>query len=338
MKQRGSILMISLWILAILVVFAIGLGNRCMINLKLARSQKESLTTSLLAQAGMQKAVVLLSQEATQPAKDYDSLSDPWSTGIDPDTKAYILKEVELKKGSGEKFTVGFFDENNHYYCMTDEERKINLNSASPACLAALFEKFGIDTGANELINYILYWRSDPGLDAKTVFLGLKKDRFSNCEELGIVLEYFYKNKTTDYQKKAQDAFKLLRDSITVYGGNALGSGAISLNINTVSRDILSIFAKSLAADADEITTAEGLIGKIINLRNSQAIKSEDEIVNGIQLSTSEVNFFNKLKSNLVYKSNYFKIESSGNSGKALKKINAVYDRDKTKFLYWHQY
>jgi len=221
---------------------------------------------------------------------------------------------------------------------MTDEERKINLNSASPACLAMLFEKFGIDTGANELINHILYWRSDPALDANTVFPGLKKDRFSNCEELIIVLEYFYKNKTTDYQEKAQDAFKLLRDSITTYGGNALGSGAVILNINTVSADILTIFAKSLAADADEISTANSLVEKIINLRNSQVVKSEDEIVNGIQLSASELNFLNKIKSNLVYKSNYFKIESSGNSGRGLKKISAIYDRNKTKFLYWHQH
>jgi len=338
MKQRGSILMISLWILAILVVFAIGLGNRCMINLKLARSQKESLTALLLAQAGIQKAVVLLNQDNTQPGKDSDSLFDSWSSGIDGDTKAYILKEIELKKGSGEKFTVGFFNQNNNYYCMTDEERKINLNSASPACLAMLFEKFGIDTGANELINHILYWRSDPALDANTVFPGLKKDRFSNCEELIIVLEYFYKNKTTDYQEKAQDAFKLLRDSITTYGGNALGSGAVILNINTVSADILTIFAKSLAADADEISTANSLVEKIINLRNSQVVKSEDEIVNGIQLSASELNFLNKIKSNLVYKSNYFKIESSGNSGRGLKKISAIYDRNKTKFLYWHQH
>jgi len=50
--------MISLWILAILVVFALGLGRRAMMNLRIAKYQKDKLKASCLARAGIKQAIV----------------------------------------------------------------------------------------------------------------------------------------------------------------------------------------------------------------------------------------------------------------------------------------
>ena len=60
MNKKASILMINLWILALLVIFAIGLGHRASINLRLLRYQRDALKASLFANAGINKAVMLL--------------------------------------------------------------------------------------------------------------------------------------------------------------------------------------------------------------------------------------------------------------------------------------
>ncbi|MDD2751644.1 MAG: type II secretion system protein GspK [Candidatus Omnitrophica bacterium] len=331
MKSKGSILMISLWVLAILVVFVIGLGNRALINLKLARSQKDRLTAALLAHSGVEKAILLLNTTSSAVAEKYDSLTDSWSTGINPDTKSYILKEIELKKGSGAKFTVGFLDQANDYRCMSDEESKININYASTATLTGLLTKGGVDTGVNELVNYILYWRNDPALDLTLTYPELKKDKFSNREELITVLEYFYKGKTADYQKKAWDIFKQLEGLVTVYSASA------AVNVNTVSPQALAVITGSLAADADEVAAASTLTEKIITLRNTQLVKGEEDIRTGAQLSTAEGNFLNKLTGGLVYKSNTFCIESSANSARTQRRVSVVYDRQNKKIVFWRQ-
>ncbi|MDD4900322.1 MAG: type II secretion system protein GspK [Candidatus Omnitrophica bacterium] len=331
MRRRGSILMICLWVLAILVVFVIGLGNRAMINLKLARSQKERLASELLAQSGIEKAILFLSSAASAVSKDSDCLTDPWSIGIDPDTKNYIFKEIELSQGSGNKFTIGFLDQGNNYHCMSDEESRVNLNFVSPAVLSGIFAKGGVESGVHELVNYALYWRNDPALDVTLNYPQLKKDKFSNCAELVSLLEYFYKGKIADYQKKAWDVYKQLENYITVY------SPSSAVNVNTVSPEALAIMANALATNAEEISAAASLSEKIITLRNAQPVNGEGDIRTLAQLSTAEGNFLNKLAGSLTFKSSVFRIDSSSNSGRTLMKISAIYDRKNKKIVFWRQ-
>ncbi|MBI5144843.1 MAG: hypothetical protein HZA27_01505, partial [Candidatus Omnitrophica bacterium] len=51
MVKKGSVLIISLWILAILVVFAVSLAQRAAASLRLARYQRDGLKAYLLAKA-----------------------------------------------------------------------------------------------------------------------------------------------------------------------------------------------------------------------------------------------------------------------------------------------
>ena len=105
--------MITLWILAILVVFVVGLGQRSLIKLKLASLQKDRLKAYFLARAGIQKAVTVLEKNQ----RDGDGLQAIWSTGVDPVSNKSILNKIELAQGSGESFSVSYlFDPNNNTY------------------------------------------------------------------------------------------------------------------------------------------------------------------------------------------------------------------------------
>ena len=67
MNKRASVLMIVLWILAALVLFALGLGHRASIHLKISSFQKDRIKAGFLARAGIQKAIFLLEQDADDP-------------------------------------------------------------------------------------------------------------------------------------------------------------------------------------------------------------------------------------------------------------------------------
>jgi len=78
--NKGSILMIAMWVMAILVIFTLGLGHRASINLRLAKYQKDRLKAAYLAKAGISKAIAILQEDKNTPqTSGYDSLNEIWS-------------------------------------------------------------------------------------------------------------------------------------------------------------------------------------------------------------------------------------------------------------------
>jgi len=337
--------MITLWILAILVVFVVGLGQRSLIKLKLASLQKDRLKAYFLARAGIQKAVTVLEKNQ----RDGDGLQAIWSTGVDPVSNKSILNKIELAQGSGESFSVSYlFDPNNNtYLCIADEERKINLNTAPQELLVILLKQAGMaDEDARNLAQDMRIWRGDKdvAIDFNAdSYSNFKKKPFANPEELVIVLEYFYKTKASgDYRNQARETFIKLEGFITTYGDTPDSA----VNINTVSPEVLTLCAKFFAQGLTGVDSvlADALALNLINLRDNQAgkyFKSLGEINNqslNIALGSAQEELLNELKKILITSSNYFRIESSGSAGKALKKITAVYHRNKDKnVVYWHE-
>ncbi len=168
-NKKGSILLISSWVLLILVVLAISLGHRSSIALRLCAYQRDSLKASYLAKAGIKQAILQLKEDAiTGPS--YNSLKSIWSTGIDPLTSKPLFENVEIKDGSGEKFTVRYPYDDKKYLCMMDEERKININKVGTGplrqlILTRLFDLAGV-IGSDDLMNLVVKW-IDPAINNK---------------------------------------------------------------------------------------------------------------------------------------------------------------------------
>jgi type II secretory pathway component PulK len=203
-----------------------------------------------------------------------------------------------------------------------DEERKININTASKELLTALLEEFGIEWEQKDLVNNILIWRGDIS-DTNKIYENsgypCKSEKIQNIEELilvkGINLE--------DIEK--------LRKGITVYTEGLT-------NINTVSFQTLKIISRAIAKKLFlESSFADNLTTKIITLRDELGYFKDKNDIKIATTGAEETNIFNELLKNIVFKSDNFFIEVCGNAGKIKREVEVVYNRKEKAMKYWHE-
>lgn len=326
--------MISMWVLAILVVFTIGLGQRSSINLKLVRYQRDKLKSQALAQAGINRAILELNSVALNT---YHGLDDAWSTGVSGGKK--FLEKKQIGDNPAEVFTVNYYNkEKSEYFCMSDEERKININNISDPSAAKnrLKEIFSLAisnaTEVEDLAKLLIKWRSatDPAASEEEKKIFKNNKDFMVPEELLLVLEYYYTSTLGKdrAREKAQEVFEKIKDYITVYNPD------FKININTVSKEVLNIIAKSLADPTVELSCASGVVDEVIALRETNKHFTDPA---AIVATTACGTLVDKLKNEVKLKSDNFRIESTGNAGDISSRITAVYRPSAKQVVYWRE-
>ncbi|MFH0790860.1 MAG: hypothetical protein V2A64_04430 [Candidatus Omnitrophota bacterium] len=343
--KTGSILMISLWVLSLLVIFAIGIGHRASINLKLARYQRERVKAELLANNGIKKAVLLLNEDGNnEETKNYDTLDKCGVILKDEQTLESIFTQ-EWDNGSA-NFKVGYNNPDTSFiYGLRDEERYLNINGFSSAdakfnqaVLKELFKSIlDNDTDAQELADIVIDW-----INSSSPITFAKKEPFKTIEELLPVLEYFYQTKgdsEIEAQKEARILFTQIKDLITADTNN-------TINLNTVSYEYLRILASALK-ESLSITDADinDFIADMRSFReeNNKYLKTTDiqtSVSIDLGLAPISQKIINQLISLKIASANseYFRIESTGEIGRVNKKIIAVYVRKEKKFASWHEH
>lgn len=343
MDNKGSILIISLWVLTALVVFAIGLGHRAAINLRLSRYQRDVLRASCFAKSGINMAISELERDGRETT--YDSLNETWSTGIDPDTKDPLFKDRVLKEGLSGTFTVRYAYGEDSYLCMEDEGRKLSINRVGELGKQQLIELLLLKGFSEDdsigIASTVVDWIDPDCLDtsARGREGDFKNEEFERIEELIMPLEYFYQmKKGAGFREKAQEAYHKIENSLTA----RLESG---LNLNTVSSPALDAFIKALLKvnkKASLISKVEGLINKIDLFRENDVFHSSDtnrvmaELTDH-NLTNEEKDIINQLNGLVTVKSDNFRINCTGSINGMNKKIIAIYDRAAKKIAYWHE-
>lgn len=330
MNKKGSVLMIALWIVVFLVMFALSLGNRVFLSLRLARYQRDSLKAVWLAKSGINRAVWELKKDAKSP-DGYDGLDENWSTGLDDSGKS-IFENVKLREDYEGTFNVRYLSDKtkNKYLSVEDEERKLNVNVADKKLLMELFTSAGFSSDAFELSEFILKWRGST-FTTEEIF---KKEFLKVPEELLLVFEYyFYQLKNIEKKEAALKAWELfdeIKELVTVYGAD-------KLNINTVSKENLVILANTMAkGDSVKESAVADITDKLIKLRGEKHLtKSGDVFFDG--LIVKEKSLLDDLMKAVIFQSNNFKIQSAGSFANVARHIDAVYDRTADKFVYWHE-
>ena len=71
--RRGQVFVVSLWILVILTMLAVGLGHRVSLALRLSRYYRDRLQAVLLAKAAVHVAI---DEILNDPDADLDTLQD----------------------------------------------------------------------------------------------------------------------------------------------------------------------------------------------------------------------------------------------------------------------
>jgi type II secretory pathway component PulK len=325
MPKKGSVLMVSLWVSLILAVFAVSLGHRASIGLRLARYQRDSLSAYFLAKAALNKAL-------KEILKNHDQNYDTGWLNNEKEFKD-ILKDEEKKAYAEVSYKTASHQET--FFGIRDEESKINITGLGKEELARLFNlKGGLspeDAGA--FAGIFKEWLS-PEKEEDPQKSCFKNAPLSVPQELLLVLEYFYRNKgELNYKLKAQQAFTSVEDFITIYppGQNKINLNTVSLDIDNI--DTLQIFLEITAGDDSQAQCARPLAEEIIRQREAQPDKCFSDISSGFRVddscSISDTSRF-------ILKSDYFLVQATGYVGTIAKKISAVYRRD-GKLISWQQ-
>ena len=302
-KKRGTILITSLWILSILSILAIGIGFRVSIEARLAKYNMDGLKALYLAKAGVTKTAYRLSRNPTAAG---DTIYE-CGTIFTPEEKSDPDKLKSIFSGPlGEgAFSVAYKEDGVVYPGASDEERRININTAPENILKNLFAYVGEDP---TIASDVVQWRSQgPGLD-DGYYEGLpvpyecKHQMFSAPEELLLV---------KGINKKIFDKIK---NYITIFGTPT----TFTVNINTAPKAVLSIL---LMAEAGvDKTSADLYTDQIINCRNGpdgiKGTKDDSAFTGDVSielvlpaLSAAQVA---AIKKDFTTTSNYFRIESQG--------------------------
>ena len=314
--RKASILILTLWVLSFLAVFAVGLSRNASAQLRMAAHFQNRLKMYYLAYAGIERAMVELS--AAEETSGDDS-SEKWVNSEE-------LREILLGDGY-----IGLSIE--------DEASKININKVSLSILKTILENTAAiepDEAAN-IASSIVDWRdvdiitSTGGAESDyyehlEVPYSCKNDKFQAFEEVLLV-----KGMTPQIYSK-------IAGIITIYGDG-------KVNINTVGLGVLQALGLSSEL-ANRIVEFRRGDDRIEGTEDDNIFKTVAEIRNIGPLFTEEAIEINRLTSGnmLTVESNTFRISSTGIIKKGdydLKRniicvVKRLTDKPFQK-LYWHE-
>lgn len=350
-KEKGVILLVTLWIAIVLSLIAYSLSYQVRLEMKLTKLFRQRAQATALARAGIAKAVADLKNDliidTSEGGERFDAEGDIWAS---PEDKT----DAELGPGT---FTT----------LVIDEDSRINLNTARFEVLKELLITLGLDEDeAVEIAFAIIDWRdADEGLaigkgerenvyyselireanndsqnnKEKGIIYRCKNDNFTTVEELlevyGITPELFY---GYDPEKRLEEELTLrsnsekeekqkpgLRDFLTVHND-------ARVNINTAPQEVLTAITAAAGVGG---TDPEGLAEAIINYRrnnrqkdfdNKQAFRNWHDLA---QVEGFNPNMVRQIYSfqPLTTSSNTFRIISTGRVGEVTQTLTLIVDR-----------
>jgi len=243
-KQRGAVLILALWALSLLTVFAVNLGVYVRQKAKLLERLEHRQELRLIAESGIFRAIVLVVEDFKTNLED-----DPILRKRVRHNNKDEFKDVRVGRG---RFSIAYRvydnpqDLNTVRYGISDEQGRININTADRKVLSRLIEAvLGKDSiAADKIATGIVDWRqlgeseivgffSDEYYSQLDQPYKPTKSRFQMLEEI----------KQVKFISEA-DYFKL-KDFITVYGDGRV-------NANTASR--VALIAIGLTSElADKV-------------------------------------------------------------------------------------
>ncbi len=352
-EKSGLILIVTLWILLILTLFALGMAKSVNLDLILSRYGIDKLKSYYLAKAAVIAAIAELDNDSQDAqTKDFDSL---YKCGISlggGKTPEDLFKEIKLGDGF---FTMGYYlAKDKIIYGLEDEERKINLNGITIAnykVFVSLMKILGIDTDtASTIASSVVDWR-DSDSNVFNPPYGAEDSYYST-------LEAPYHCQNTNFQSigelllvrgMTQEIFQKMKDYIAIFPLQA-NSAKNNVNVNTAGEAVLQALANTAVefVPGTNQADADNLVQKIIDYR-----KGDDKIIataddqsidlsrpDQLGLNPPERNLFNYLINNFfVVKSDYFKIKAQGiyKDKKVKSNITAVIKRGEEGFYFWHE-
>ncbi|MDD4869650.1 MAG: type II secretion system protein GspK [Kiritimatiellae bacterium] len=328
-NNRGSILVLTLWVLFFLAALAVAVGGHVASNLRVASKIKGRVTAYYLARAGAEKAV----SEARGDSNAWDGLNELWSSGEE------LFRDVALGQGSYSVYYtyISPFGGVATNYGMYDEERKININKASEPLLKAMLQNIGqLDTmTASDVTAAIIDWRDQNDV---TLTGGAENSHYA-------ALSNPYQCHNGDFQslhelllvkKVSSDLFLKLKPYITIYGTG-------KVNINTADPIVLVCMGE--AGGGGDRATCRLLADKIARFRAGGNTFTDPSITTQlnafVKIEPVEKTVLSRMMGGLAIKSSCFGGIAGGKTlGSSMedRQIEFVFDRQRGVKLYWHEF
>ncbi len=230
-RQRASILIISMWVLFLLSVIAVTIASSARQRLHFLQWFDERRQLRTIAEAGIWRGELeLLKKMHGSNEVPFDALKERWATNP-------YFKDVFLGKGA---FSILYTQTDcsngveTVHYGIVDEERKININTASFDTLKILFANVTNigDSRIEELAACLIDWRDPdsaltrPSSAEDSFYKNLRDPYVARNEDFQVLDELFL--------VKGVDScvYNMIKDYITIYGNGRV-------NINTAPQQVL---------------------------------------------------------------------------------------------------
>jgi len=96
--EKGTILIVTSWILAIVTLFAIGIAFRVGLEIKLTGYRLDALKARYAAKAVMKKAIIKNGKSTSRKVAGVDALSEDWANDEEDFKDAKIKESDSLSK------------------------------------------------------------------------------------------------------------------------------------------------------------------------------------------------------------------------------------------------
>jgi general secretion pathway protein K len=232
-SERGFALIAVLLVLAFVAIIGAEFAFAMRLEATAARVYKENLIAGHLAEAALEQAIREIVADY-----QYVGLGDPNDPDNDKDCPlVFYGRDRQPLKRPGPRKNVplggGQFS-----YCITDEESRINVNSAPPDRLQRLLEVLGLEKADRDtVIDSIADWR-DPneehrlnGAESEDTYLKLPvpyRSKNGNIESIGELIQI---KGITPKLMDGVDGKPGLASLVTAVTGN-------SVNVNTVGKEV----------------------------------------------------------------------------------------------------
>ncbi|MDD5584194.1 MAG: type II secretion system protein GspK [Candidatus Omnitrophica bacterium] len=333
--KEGSILIIALWSIFLLTVFAVTLSYGVRYKLTLVKKLEARDKIRFLNEACIKRAIFEVKRARDKQyfflkgASAHEAaLFDDNEVDVPNDFPGVTKRSPLIIIFSGFTGQAGIFD----------EERKININTASISTLERLFKivlEYD-DMEAQDLAASIIDWRDADSL--LTVPLGSAEDSYYRN------FPYAYEAKDAPFEAieelllvkgVTKEIFEKIKKYITIYGDGRI-------NINTAPAHVLAALGLHGALVSKIIAFRCGEDG-IIGTSDDGVVDFPGNVVSAIEkrtpLNIAEVKQLELIAEQLTTSPGYFMIKSvtyardKRDSGKAV----CIIDKS-GKILYWHEF
>lgn len=333
-RRHGSILILTLWVLVFLTVFAVNIGLRIRQRVTLISRIEDRSQLHRAVRAGVKKAVAVLRRDLSQHAQIYTSAGKAARHNNIFDFKDLTIGgrtvNVSYREGAAESGL--------QHFGIRDEERKININRANRIVLRNIITlAVGVDEDrAAVLAESIIEWRE----------YGQTQVEGFNSEGYYATLQHPYEIKDFDFEVMEElllvrgftpDILQDLRPFITLYGDG-------QVNINTASRTVLRALGLSpevadkllfvrRGVDEEEATKDDYIFYKTFDVASEMAAF--------VELLPDEIAQLDALNGHRLINTNsrFFEIQSRAYTDpqRPERTVMAVYDSVDNLVVYWRE-